>query len=87
MPSDLSNLQTLAPTIYIDTMMHELGHRMISEGHPDQGDGFAPLVGTDRKWRLMASGEVRSPGARLIVKKEWDRAEIWLKRVVDDPNQ
>ena len=35
-PSDLSNLQTLAPTIYIDTMMHELGHRMISDGHPDQ---------------------------------------------------
>lgn len=78
MSSDPPNLQTLAPTIYIDTMMHELGHRMIGEGHPDQGGGFAPLVGTDRRWRLMASGDHRIPGARRLVKKEWDKAEVWL---------
>ncbi len=77
-PSDLSNLQTIAPTIYIDTMMYELGHRIIGDGHPDQGGGVAPLVGTDRRRRLMASGDVRLPSARLIVKKEWDKAETWL---------
>jgi hypothetical protein len=84
--SDLSILQNLAPTFYIDTMVHELGHRLIGDGHPDQGGGIAPLVGTDRRWRLMASGDVRILGARLIVKREWDEAEKWLKAFVDAPN-
>jgi hypothetical protein len=78
MSSDLSNLQTISPTDYINTMMHELGHRIVGDGHPNQGGGLAPLVGTDRRWRLMASGDHRIPGARLIVKKEWDKAEEWL---------
>jgi len=58
---------------------HEIGHILIGEGHPDQNDGYAPLEGTDRSLRLMHSGNSNIPGAKLLVKKEWDRAEIWLK--------
>lgn len=78
MPIAVVYFQAIFPIEYIDTMIHELGHRTIGEGHPDQGGGFAPLVGTDRRWRLMASGDVRIPGARLLVKREWDEAEKWL---------
>lgn len=44
----------------------------------------APLVGTDHTKRLMYGGKLNA-NSRLIVKKEWDEAEKWLKDNVDDP--
>lgn len=61
-------------------MMHELGHRIIGDGNPDDGGGVAPLVNTDRRRRQMASGGHRGYNANLIVKKEWDEAEAWMVR-------
>jgi hypothetical protein len=63
---------------------HEIGHILIGEGHPDQNDGYAPLEGTDRSQRLMNSGYSNVPGAKLLVKTEWDRAEIWLKAALKE---
>jgi hypothetical protein len=69
----------------INTMIHEMGHRIVGLGHPNLGGtgtgldgGVAPLVGTDRTRRLMASGGHRADDGYLLVKKEWDRAETWL---------
>jgi hypothetical protein len=67
-----------------ENIAHEIGHILIGEGHPDQNDGYAPLEGTDRSKRLMNSGNSRVPGAKLLVKTEWDRAEIWLKTALKE---
>lgn len=67
-----------------ETIAHEIGHVLIGKGHPDQNDGFAPLRGTDRSQRLMNSGYSRVPGAKLLVKTEWDRAELWLKAALKE---
>jgi hypothetical protein len=67
----------------LDTIAHEVGHIIVADGHPDEGSGPAHLVGTDRTKRLMCSGPNRQVGASLLVKKEWDAAEIWLKANVD----
>ncbi len=66
---------------------------MLGSGHPDEyylepffaGEhgGRAPLPGTDTTIRLMCGRDTRKSGARLLVKAEWDKAEEWLKTVVD----
>ncbi len=68
----------------IDTMTHEMGHRIFGSGHPDENGGVAPL-NSNTHWerRLMASGGVRSYSQRLIVKDEWDVAEQWLENNSD----
>ena len=67
-----------------ENIAHEIGHVLIGEGHPDQNDGPAPLQGTDRSLRLMNSGYSNVHGAKLLVKKEWDLAEAWLKRRLEE---
>lgn len=72
-----------APQV-IETIAHELGHVLCGEGHPDQGGGRAPLTGTDHSKRLMSTIITRAAGAKLLVKKEWDEAEEWLKARPND---
>jgi hypothetical protein len=71
----------------LETVSHEIGHMFFGEGHPDSPDplrrGKAPLVGTDHTKRLMHSANGST--SRLIVKKEWDEAEKWLKSNIDTP--
>lgn len=63
----------------IYTISHEIGHIMVGLGHPDDGDGVAPLDNTlDRKKRLMCSGKRSNNNSILLVKREWDRADSWL---------
>ena len=78
------------------TIPHEVGHVLVGYGHPDEYQlppsgygGEAPLPGTDHRRRLMASGKVGKlgPVGDLLVKKEWDEAESWLKLIVDTPQQ
>ena len=66
------------------SIAHEIGHIMIGDGHPDQNAGPAPLYGTDRSYRLMNSGYSNVPGAKLLVKKEWDNAEEWLNTKLEE---
>jgi hypothetical protein len=70
------------------TIAHEVGHIICGLGHPDEkvgNRGPAPLDGTDYNQRLMRSG---SKGLTLwgnrLVKGEWDAAEDWLVRIIDD---
>lgn len=87
-PVTITNLAILEPVPaarVINTMIHEMGHRIVGLGHPNLGGtgtgldgGVAPLIGTDRTRRLMASGGHRADDGYLLVKKEWDRAETWL---------
>ncbi len=80
------------------TMAHEIGHLMVGYGHPDEykankadSGGFAPLQTlrktTDFTQRLMCSGTRSLTTSNLLVKKEWDLAEEWLVKFVDDPTQ
>jgi hypothetical protein len=62
----------------VETIAHEIGHIMVGSGHPDDNEGDAPLIGTDRTKRLMCSGLRSSSESKLLVKKEWDKAETWL---------
>ena len=67
------------------TYAHEIGHVIMGMGHPDQGGGPAPLPGTNHEDRLMIGGlNIRrsDPGA-LIVKGEWDAAEVWMQNFPD----
>lgn len=63
---------------------HEIGHFFFGLGHPDEGGGPASLPGTKHQRRLMVSGNgaARKPGI-LIVKGEWDAADIWLRNKID----
>jgi hypothetical protein len=61
------------------TFAHEIGHLLVGSGHPDQESGVAPLLGTDRTKRLMSSGAGSNRDSIQLVKKEWDKAEEWLK--------
>ncbi len=64
----------------IHTIAHEIGHIVVGGGHPNEGnEGPAPLVGTDRTKRLMCRGSESDQNSLLLVKKEWDKAEEWLK--------
>ncbi|RYD21301.1 MAG: hypothetical protein EOP88_11865 [Verrucomicrobiaceae bacterium] len=78
------------------TIAHEIGHVLVGYGHPDEEDGPSPLRGTNRRERMMHSGEhMGNPGTEYanvggasarghrFVKKEWDEAEIWLNRAID----
>jgi hypothetical protein len=72
-----------SPEDVLHTIAHEVGHILVGSGHPDEGSGVAPLLGTDRAQRLMCSGSKWTWDSLLLVKSEWDRAEEWLK---DRPN-
>ncbi len=71
---------------HLRTIAHEIGHILVGEGHPDQRafPGPAHLPGTEHRRRLMCSGGTSglNPG-NLLVKGEWDEAEIWLESNVD----
>lgn len=69
----------------IHTIAHEVGHIIVGGGHPDEESGKAPLPGTDRARRLMCSGPNWSGDSLLLVKQEWENAEAWLKKTIDDP--
>jgi hypothetical protein len=68
----------------MNTIAHEIGHIMTKDGHPDQGEGPAVLLGTDRPQRMLSRGPKRKDDAFLLVKGEWNRIEIWLKKQEDD---
>jgi hypothetical protein len=76
------------PDEMLITIGHEIGHVFFGVGHPDSTNfpGKAPLKETEREHpkRLMFSNPIES--SRLIVKREWDEAETWLKSKVDIPN-
>lgn len=76
-----ASLRTIDAVLH--TIAHEIGHMIVGGGHPDEGQGPAPLVGTDRTKRLMCSGYNWQIGASLLVKSEWDAAEERLKAVAD----
>jgi hypothetical protein len=69
----------------LQTAAHEIGHLLLGPGHPNQyrtddplSGGPAPLqslLGEHSK-RLMHS---LSGAGRLLVKGEWDEAEMWLR--------
>ncbi len=80
----LPEIPARPPQQVIETIAHEIGHVLIGEGHPNEGGGRAPLPGTDHSKRLMSTLAVRSAGAKLLVKNEWDEAEAWLK---DNPDR
>jgi hypothetical protein len=64
--------------------VHEIGHIFFGGGHPDFGDGRAPLPGTRHSRRLMHSGTTGGfkPGV-LTVKGEWDRAEVDVQALLN----
>ena len=66
-----------------DSIAHEIGHILVGEGHPDESGGPAPLYGTLGRKRLMGSGELGVRG-KLLVKAEWDEAEVWLNQNIPD---
>lgn len=71
------------------TIAHEIGHVLTGYGHPDSSSqrNSAPLDGTDRSLRMMCSRPNRSQqDGRLLVKKEWDVAEIWMNVNIKDSN-
>lgn len=87
LPADLDRL-------LLHTFAHEIGHVMTTNGHPDEGGGFAVLkwktdygpgsntTDVRDKDRLMCSGKnanLKNPGTQLI-KKEWGQIEAWLKK-------
>ena len=70
----------------IHVIAHEIGHVMTNDDHPGASQYKSNLIwegGKDpflRK-RLMCSSDdldVANPGT-LLIKKEWDRIEAWLK--------
>jgi len=82
-----------------NTIAHEIGHVMIGYGHPSDiplfpthiesrdARGYAQLVGTAHRERLMRAGNVNPKGfEHLLVKAEWDEIEKWLVTDVDNPN-
>ena len=73
------------PLVIMDTTAHEIGHLLLGEGHPDTNGGPAPLPDTRHMERLMCSGPKRPKdgSAKLLVKGEWDKAELWLKKEID----
>ena len=70
----------------LDTIAHEIGHVLVGEGHPDldASPGHAPLPGTKHTRRLMVSGPNSDGSSHLLVKREWDETEKWMKKQEDD---
>ena len=75
---------------HMHNIAHEIGHVLVGPGHPDEKDfpGPAPLMGTNRKLRLMASGSASGSSSafergKLLVKGEWDDAEAWMAAEID----
>jgi hypothetical protein len=69
-------------------MVHEIGPVMIGGGHPDQGGGAAPLAGSNHMERLMFSDidakiAANAHDVNLLVKKEWDAAEVNLEGLLN----
>jgi hypothetical protein len=64
-----------------------VGHMYFGSSHPNETDpinrGVATLFGTDHTKRFMDS--LNDSNSRLTVKKEWDKAEEWLKANIDTP--
>jgi hypothetical protein len=68
------------PELVRQNVAHEIGHIMLGDGHPDEGAGPASLdsLQPDAR-RLMFSGIDGIPNSvQLLVKGEWDTAEVWL---------
>lgn len=67
------------------TIAHEIGHIVISDGHPNALEGPAHFNGIgDFTERLMVSGFREWPPGIQLVKSEWDNAEIRLGVIVDN---
>ena len=58
-------------------------NRQILKCRIDRG-AYLPLGGSDVTKRLMCSGPFRRENSRLLVKAEWDVAEVWLRLVPDE---
>jgi hypothetical protein len=76
------------PELLLNMMVHEIGHVMIGGGHPDQGGGAAPLAGSNHMERLMFSDidakiAANAHDVNLLVKKEWDAAEVNLEGLLN----
>jgi hypothetical protein len=71
---------------HLHTIAHEIGQVLLGPGHPGtEFPGPAPLWGTEHSRRLMCAGENTAliPG-KMLVKEEWDEAEIWMNSNVQD---
>jgi hypothetical protein len=95
-PHSIDVMASIRPQI-LNTMAHEIGHLIITGGHPDQynptvidpndplahGGGPAPLAMDPflHQRRLMASGLIRNLGRELVL-EEWNQ----IKLSVDDIN-
>lgn len=42
----------------VETIAHEIGHIIVGDGHPDDGGGDAPLLGTDSLRETMTLSEI-----------------------------
>lgn len=84
------------PEFLLNTIAHEMGHVITTGlGHPDDRNASTTnIVGYENKGadpnidkRLMCSGTV-SGGKKptMLIKKEWDRIDQWLKNNVDPQN-
>jgi hypothetical protein len=89
----ISPFLTLLPTDLHRTRLvaHEVGHVMLGSGHPDEQGGEAVLEGTRRIERLMYTSirdkiETGNLFKNLLVKREWDKAEVWLIEHIDNVN-
>ena len=78
-----------APFIHLNPppSAHEIGHVFVGSGHPDEFEGPAVLFNTDPTKRLMCSGSKSNLNSKLLVKSEWDKAEEWLKKNIDEKQQ
>jgi hypothetical protein len=72
------NMPEERKNIALRTLAHEIGHVICGVGHPDERSSIANLPGTDHSKRLMCSGNIWPSGSGLLVKREWDAAEVWL---------
>ncbi len=73
--------------------VHEVGHVLLGEGHPDaylpsepSSGGSAPLQSlplSEKKKRLMVTGDNAELSSTFLVKEEWDKAEVWLQNIPD----
>lgn len=74
----------------LHTIAHEIGHIMTNDAHPGEVGYHSELLwegGKDpyMKKRLMCAGPEadHKNGGNCLIKKEWDRIEVWLSNNVD----